>query len=263
LIGAAFKIVAGLGFDQAEAMKRFLFSFLILPISVLADGGLPSQPYIYVEGNAEIRKSADMVILRFDLVARAPDQPKANGEVQAKAVKIFALLKSRKIADTDVIAESLRSEPQFEHVENSGNRGKLTGYTLTRPFTVKIRDITAFPKLVDELITLGGAEFTGIEAGLSKEKEMEDQLWDKAVTNAREQAEKTLKQTGMKIDSVFAVSPVAFPQIQTKIFGETERVIVTGSNIPTAEEVGPPQYRLAPVTVSQSVHVIYLISPVK
>jgi hypothetical protein len=63
----------------------------------------------------------------------------------------------------------------------------------------------------------------------------------------------------MKIDSVFAVSPVAFPEIEAGILGasryagamqqsEVERVIVT------------PQYRFAPVRVTQRVHVIYLIS---
>src|SRR5437870_13427576 len=42
------------GFRHAVAMKLFLFAFVILPISVLAEGGLPNQPYIYVEGKAEI-----------------------------------------------------------------------------------------------------------------------------------------------------------------------------------------------------------------
>lgn len=95
-------------------------------------------------------------------------------------------------------------------------------------------------------------------SGFSKQKETEDQLWDSALTNARQRAEKTLKTMNMKIDSVFAVSPVAFLEIQTNMFGGKERVVVTGMNIPAHSE-----YRLADVTISQSVHVIYLISPAK
>ena len=72
-------------------MKRFLFALLILPISAFADGGLPTQPYTYVVGRAWIEKPADIVALRFDLVARNPDQVKANEEVQMKATKIFCL----------------------------------------------------------------------------------------------------------------------------------------------------------------------------
>jgi uncharacterized protein len=245
-------------------MKCLLFSLVILPISVFAEGGLPNQPYVYVVGRAGIEKPPDVVTLRFDVVARAPDQPKANAQVQATANKILDLLKGHKIADTDVIAEDLRSEADFEQTESyPRSRGKLIGYVVTRPFTVKVRDITAFPKLVDELIAVGNVEFTGMEPGLSKEKELGSPLWDKAIANAREQADKTLKQTGMKIDSVFAISPIPFPEIQTKIFGETERVIVTGSNIPTAQDRVPSEYRLAPVALSETVHVIYLISPAK
>jgi len=245
-------------------MKQILFALLILPISVFADSGLPTQPYIYVVGRAGIEKSADLVTIRFDLVARDPDQVKANNEVQAKAAKVFALLKDRKIAQNDLIAEDIKSEAEFEQAESyPRNRGKLIGYVVTRPFTVKVREITAFPKLVDELIAIGNVELTGTEAGLSKQKEMIGQLWDKAGANAREQAEKTLKQMGMKIDSVFAISPVGFPEIQTKMFGETERIVVTGSNILTPQDRVAPQYQLAPVTLTQNVHVIYLISPAK
>lgn len=245
-------------------MKAILFLLLSLPISVLAEGGLPTQPYIYVVGMAGIEKPADTVTVRFEVVARAPDQAKANEEVQAKAAKIFALLKDRKIASNDVIAEDIKSEADFEQGEGYRNRGKLIGYVVNRSFAVKIREVAAFPKLIDELVAIGGVEFGGIEPGLSKAKEMEGQLWDKAVADARERAEKAIKQTRMKIDSVFALSPVAFPEIQGRIFpADSERTIVTGSDILTKQDRVPSEYRLAPVSVSQSVHVIYLISPAK
>src|ERR1700682_1859266 len=201
-------------------MKRFLLPLLIFPICVFAQGGLPNQPYIYVQGNAEIEKPADMATLRFNLVTREADQMKANEAVQTNANKVFALLKSKKISDKDVIAGDLRSEAEFEEDETSPRkRGKLIGYSVTRSFSVKVRDVTAFAKLVDELLAIGGTEFSGIDAGLANEKQMRDEIWGKALTNARERAEKTLKEMGMKIDSVFAVSPVAFPAIRDQILG--------------------------------------------
>jgi len=247
-------------------MKKFvLLALASLPLSLLAQGGLPDKPYIYVEGRAEIEKPADMVTLRFDLVARNPDQSKANQEVQAKANKIFALLTERKIAQNDVIAADLKSEPLYEKQEQIGRQeGKIVGYAVTRSFTVKVRDVAAFAKIVDELLAIGGTEFTGIETGLLKEKEVRDQIFEKSLADARERAEKTLNTMSMKIDGVFGVSPVAFPEIRSQIFGQdsTERVIVTGSYISTGD-MASSQYRLAPVSVSQRVHVIYLISPAK
>jgi uncharacterized protein YggE len=163
------------------------------------------------------------------------------------------------------------SEPQFENEQNYPRRGKIIGYVVGRPFEMKVRDVASFPKLTDRLIAIGGVEFSTVNGGLQKEKELQEQLWTKAITNAREQAEKTLQPAGMKIDSIFAISPVPIPEISSTMFpkdhagGEAERVVVTGSNIPTAEEAGakPSQYHIAPITVTQIVHVIYLISPTK
>ena len=109
---------------------------------------------------------------------------------------------------------------------------------------------------------MGVAEFTGVEGGLAKEKEVEDQVWDKAIANAREKAEKTLKPTKMKIESVFAISPVAFPEIQSQIFGDIRSYEAKNAMEPKGEGI-VSEYRLAPVTVSQTIHIIYLISPVK
>jgi uncharacterized protein YggE len=242
-------------------MKRCFLALISLPVCVLADGGLPNQPYIYAEGKAEIEKPADIVTLRFDLVARAADQGKANQEVQTKAAKILGLLNSKKVAEKDVIASDLRSEPEYEETEDSPRgHGKLIGYKVTRPFTVKVRDLTVFAKIVDELLAIGGTEFSEIDQGLSNEKDLQDQVWDKAIANARGRADKTLRAAGMKIDSVFAISPVTFPEISHRIFGggREVRAMETGPN-----KVDPSQYRLAPVSVSQSVHVIYLISLAK
>lgn len=245
-------------------MKRFLFfSLVILPISLFAEGGLPDKPYIYVEGRAEVQKPADMVELHFDVVARGPDEAKVNQEVQLKANKILSLCDGRKIATNDVVAEMLKSEPEFERGEEEpGPRGKLIGYKVARAFDIRVRDVNAFAKIVDDLIAIGGIEFSAVEAKLSKQKDVEDDLWEKAVVNARERGEKTLKAVGLKIDSVFAISPTRFPQIIGGLFGDAERVIVTGKAAPLEPEA-VSHYRLAPITVGQNVHVIYLISPAK
>jgi uncharacterized protein YggE len=105
---------------QNARMKRLLFSLLILPPSLFAEGGLPDKPYIHVAGYAEVQKPADTLTLKFDLVGTAPNQAKANEEVQSKANNIFGMLKQRKVADSDVIAQNVRTEPQFEEEEKMG-----------------------------------------------------------------------------------------------------------------------------------------------
>jgi uncharacterized protein YggE len=240
-----------------------LFSLVILPTFVLAQGGLPTQPYIYVEGKGEIQKPADLVTLRFNVVARDPDQPKANQQAQAAAGKILSMLDERKVAKDDVVAQDLRSEPNIEVEEISGRRHeKLVGFTVTRPFEVKLRDLAALSKLVNDLIGTGRVEFSSIDAGVSDREQKREEVWKKALADAHDQAEKTLKTVSMKIDSVFAISPVPFPDIQQEMFRSR-----TGGTAGVEErhmiELSPLEYRLAPVTISESAYVIYLISPLK
>jgi uncharacterized protein YggE len=251
--------------DYSGRMKRIIFLAVIaVPVLAFAEGGLPNQPYIYVEGKAEIEKPADIVTLRFDVVARNADQAKANQEVQAKAAKILAALDARKVAQNDVIATEVRSAPQYDGNESAEpKRGKLIGYSVSRPFSVKIRELGIFPHLVDELLALGGVEFSALEAGRADENQLHDEIYAKAVADARQRSEKNAAIAGMKIDSVFAISPVAFPEISSEIFASSQHPASASNRSLPEEGPGGPSYRVAPIVIRQSVHVIYLISPAK
>lgn len=252
-------------------MKRFLFlPLLMLPIAAFAESGLPDKPYIYVQGSAESEKAPDIVTLTFDLIGHAPQRSKANDDVQSRAAKVFDMLAKLKISKDDTIADDFRTEEEFEESEGGRKTQKVIGYVVRRIFQVKVRDVKIFPKLVDDLIATVNAEFSSYESikeGYSKEKEVDKQLWEDAVANSRAEAERTLKNTGMKVDSIYAISPVPIPEITSRMFpkGESgkERVVVTGSNVPTPESRLPSEYRLTPVYFGQIVHVIYLISPAK
>jgi len=94
-------------------------AFALFPLTVVDANtevaglaGLPNQPFLYVEGKAEVEKAPDLISLHFDISGRNADQGKANQEVQAKAKKLFALLKETKIENRDVVAQDLRSEPE-------------------------------------------------------------------------------------------------------------------------------------------------------
>jgi uncharacterized protein YggE len=256
-------------------MKMLLIIFFALTPTLLfaeANAGLPDKPYIYVQGSAEAQKAPDIVTLNFDLIGHAPLRAKANDDVQSRAAKVFDMLAKLKISKDDTIADDIRTEEEFEDSEGGRKTQKVIGYVVKRSFQVKLRDVKIFPQLVDDLIATVNAEFSNyesIKAGYSKEKEMNTQLWQQAVANSRAEAEKTLKVTGMKVDSIYAISPVPIPEITSRMFpkGESgngvEKVVVTGSNIPTPEARLPSEYRLTPIYFEQIVHVIYLISPSK
>ena len=252
-------------------MKTFVFCALALvPLTAVPQSsevagltGLPNHPFLYVEGKAEIEKDPDFISLRFDISARNADEGKANQDVQAKAKKVFALLKEAKVEDRDVVAQEVQSDAEFERDEaDQKKRGKLIGYVVTRSFSLNLRDLTKYGKLGDQIMALGDVRLGYISGEVSDREKLGEELWPKAIANAREQAEKTLKPTGMNIDSVFAVSSIDFGEIKGEFLKGGNRVVVTGMNIPTPPDQ-PSEYRLEKITIESTAHVIYLISSVK
>jgi len=238
-------------------MKFFATIFLLgLSISVSADG-LPTQPYIYAEGSADVEKPADYVRLSFRVTAENAERSKANDAVQADVRKAMSLLKNAKIKESDIIAQNLTTEPDYEK-DHDNKSDKIIGYIVTREMSVIVRVVPSFPKIVDDLIAQVNIDFSGIDPGLTTEEEVGKDAEGKALAKARERAERMAKTSGMKIDSVFAISTTTFSDIEKQIFISWNPVVVTGSNIPP-----PSMYQLRPVIVTRTVHVIYLISPAK
>lgn len=100
-----------------------VFAFLaFVPFALGAEvaslTGLPNQPFLYIEGIAETKKAPDIITMGFSIEARNPDQAKANQEVQAKAKKVFALLKETGVEDRDVVAQDLSSDAEYERDES-------------------------------------------------------------------------------------------------------------------------------------------------
>lgn len=244
-------------------MKILLPMLAALTSLTFADG-LPTVPYLYVQGSAEVEKKADMVSLRFKLSEADKEVAAANKAVQVQAAKVFELLKATGIADEDVIADTIRSEPEYEETDGNRRAAKLLGYRVERDFIAKVRDATKFPKLVNDLFALKVGYFDGISQEYSKAKEVKDEAWELALKNARAEADKMAKAAGMKVDSVWALSPEPFPSIGPRMLEHMQSTRMGVASGPDKKKMdAPPEYRLVPVTFSQSVHAIYLISPVK
>jgi uncharacterized protein YggE len=265
-------LLAAANSGNLAAMKTLVVcAFALVPLTMFAENaevmgltGLPNQPFLYVEGEASTQKPPDIIRMSFGVSGHNPDEGKANQEVQAKAKKIFALLKEAKIEDRDVAAQDVRSEREYaeDDADQTNKRGKLIGYVVTRSFELTVRDATKYGKLGDQIMALGDVYLSHISGEVSGSDKIGEELWPKAIADAREKAEKTLKPMGMKIDTVFAVSSIFFGEISGEFFKHGHPVIVTGMNVPTTPDQ-PSEYRPEMVTIESTAHVIYLISPAK
>jgi uncharacterized protein YggE len=68
---------------------------------------------------------------------------------------IMAVLKTNKIADSDIQTQQFSVNPQYSYDQASGKQN-ITGYNVTNTVNVKLRDISSVGTIIDAVVTAGG-----------------------------------------------------------------------------------------------------------
>jgi uncharacterized protein YggE len=240
-------------------MKSFLLLLgLATATSALADG-LPTTPYISVQGAAETRVEPDMLTLGFGLTTTDRDQAKAKAAVSEKSAAVFKLLERLRIGDDAIVAHAISVNENYEFT--SGKR-EFNGYTVSRPFVVRLKKLDLYPQLVDGLIELHVESIDNAQPGYSKATESQAALKKSALEQAHQQAEDIATGMDMRVTGVFAVSPIAFGEIPRVIFGGSEPA-PHARNLAMASAKGAEgdKYVFDKLTFSEHLHVIFLVEP--
>lgn len=245
-------------------MKKLLLLVSCLWTAAAFADGLPTSPYIYVQGFAESRVAPDTLTLTFSAQATDKDQVTAKAAVSAKSTAVFKLFKQLGIADEAVAALDLSVAENYDY--NSSKR-VFTGYTVTRNFKVQLTDFALYPKLVDGLVELRLESINSAQPTYSKMTADAAKLKKAALAEARQQADEIAAGLGARVTSVFAVSPIAFGEIPEAIFGgDNGNGPIALSAFSVANKRGgqaEDKYVFEKLTFSQRLHVIFLIEPAK
>lgn len=235
------------------------FSVAAAVTSVHADG-LPTTPYVYVQGAAEERVDPDQLTLTFQLNATDQDQVRAKALVTDKSAAVFQLLAQLGVKDDAIVAQALSVGENYDF---SSSKRVLNGYTVTRAFSVRLQDLTLYPKLVNGLVDLHVESVDNAQPGYSKAAERSTALKKAAMAQARQEASDLAASTGAKITGIFAVSPIAFGEIPQAIFGGngTRPVVADAFMVRAAKNAPGDKYLFDKLTLSERLHVIFLVEP--
>jgi uncharacterized protein YggE len=243
-------------------MKKLLLPLVLLAASLASGAGLPTTPYVYVQGFAEEKIAPDTLTLGFTVNATDQNQGRAKDIVSEKSAAVFALLARLAIKDEAIAAHEISVNENYEY--DSGKR-VFNGYTVTRRFSVRLTDFTAYPKLIDGLIALRIDSLQGAQPSTSKAAEAAARLKKAALAQARQQADDLAAGMNARITGVFAASPIAFGEIPQAIFGGPgggpQPMMHTMAM--RAEKSAEDKYVFDKLTLAERLHVIFLVEPAK
>jgi uncharacterized protein YggE len=242
-------------------MKCLLLLLSSLLATTAFAGGLPTTPYIYVQGAAEERVNPDTLTLGFNLTATDKDQARAKAVVTEKSAAVFKLFGQYGIGDDAVIAEAISVTENYQY--GPAGKREFEGYVVNRAFSVKLGDFALYPKLVNALIELRVDSLGNAQTSFSKSAEHATELKKAALAQARREADDIAASLGARITAVFAVSPIAFGEIPQAIFGGSgpRPMVRTFDLAMSAAKNSGDKYVFDQLTLSERLHVIFLIEP--
>lgn len=134
------------------------------------------------------------------VVADAKTIDEAQNQINKVNNAIVDNLKQLGIDKGDIKTSNYSITPNYDY--SRGGSGVITGYNGNTTVTVKVKDTTKLPRVI-EAGTKGGAnQVMGTNYTVDKPENYQEQARQKAIDNAKEQAQKLASQLGIRLGKV-------------------------------------------------------------
>jgi uncharacterized protein len=163
---------------------------------------------VSVTGTATVYVVPDEATLRFSIQTFHADLSKSKALNDDQTGTALAFLKQQGVEEKDVQTFFANAEAVYERKEEDGQwvRGEVKGYTVTKHFSVKLRRLDNFSRILDQMLTNPSVSVQSYSFESSKNREHRDEARRKAVTAAKEKAQLLADQLGVGVGAPRSIS---------------------------------------------------------
>lgn len=235
----------------------FLVLGLLTPVFAVADG-LPTSPYIQVNGHGDLQVAPDMAYISISLEKTSLDAKAAREDVEARTAKVIALARKLEIADKDIDAPSVTLYPEYQWVveKGSGNDNrrvqKLTGYHVSRGVTLTLRHLDHYGELADGLFDAGVTDLGNVVMDRSDRRTLEQRAAALAVGDAHDKAAGLAQSAGVNLGSVYSITE------QGGGYAPRPMIMARAASLDAAPAA--PEFLNGKIEISADITVFYLIN---
>ena len=178
---------------------------------------------IWVSGQGTISVAPDLAMLDFGVETRAANVSEANNQASIAMDAVIKALKARGVKDEDIQTSRFSIYPRYDYIEEEkdgirSSREVLVGYRVRNSGTVKLRDLDAVGKVIDEVVTAGGdnVRINGISFTLEDPKPKMSELREMAVADAKAKAEHLAELSEVSVGRLIYISEgAASPSVRS------------------------------------------------
>ena len=161
----------------------------------------PSEGRIRIIGRATIEVAPDHVTVRVGVSTKAPAPTAALDRNSAIARKIIDFAKKFGVEERNIQTDAVNLSETMKTVREPGGttRSEPDGYSARNTVRVTLTDLSRLGTFMREVLDQGATNIDGVQFGLSNPESLAVEARQKAVEDARRQAEQLAAAAGTKL----------------------------------------------------------------
>jgi len=241
-----------------------LLTLLVVFLAVKAVGDLKAMKYIgsgvtptdtiTVNGTADILATPDIATFNFTVQEEAASVPDAQKKSTDVMNSILAYVKKSGVADTDVQTQSYSIYPRYDYVQTAntpattvyypGGKQVLAAYVVAQTIEVKVRKLDQAGALLSGIGEFGATDVSGLTFSVDKETDVERQARDKAIADAKDQADVLAKSLGVSLVRIVSFNESSSGRPTPIYYAKMDSVAMSAGAVAPAPQIPTGQNKI-------------------
>ena len=187
--------------------KRLLILLMAISILSLTSVAMAESDhrYITVTGKGEVSAAPDTVWITSGVNTQASTAAQALDDNNELMQDMLGVFKDADIEEKNIQTSGFNVSPIYDYSTNS-RPPKLTGYQVNNSITAKLTQLDKLGELLDEIVSAGSNQISGIRFGFDDDEELLDQARKFAMANAMKKAQLYAEEADAKVGDVVSIS---------------------------------------------------------
>jgi len=215
-----------------------VLALAVLAVAVVALAGCGQQAAtpservshtVTASGSGTIQAAPDEARMSFGISKESPNAKSLLADTSKAATRIVAALKKAGIAEKDIQTQNVSLYPQTNF---SNGKTVVTGYNASIEVNVKVRDLATLGDVIAAGTDAGANTVNGPSFDIAEDSPFTAQAIDKAVADARRNAEAMAKAAGGSVGRVVSISDAGMAPVQPLAFRATKDLSASSLPVP-------------------------------
>lgn len=171
------------------------------PVAAQTDGEVQT---VTVIGHAVAKQAPDTAMIQVGVVSRAKTAKEAREQNAQAMDRLRNGLQRAGVAAGDISTSHYSLNPVYDY-GTDGREPRITGFQVEQMLEVKTKQVDQVGALIDAAVAAGANRVQGVQFGLSDPTALRNRLFDNAVQDARQKAERLASAAGLQVTRVLEI----------------------------------------------------------